>query len=83
MILENVQVFAHRRRLRRRQGYDNTSAFSSKTAKLTIAFMDEMFGRNLFLSEKIVEPRFCDYEDEAFGIDRGRLISGLFYILNM
>ena len=32
-ILQNVQVFARRRR-RRRQSYDNTSSFSSKTAKL-------------------------------------------------
>ena len=34
-ILQNVQVFA-RRRLRRRQSYDNTSSFSSKTAELKI-----------------------------------------------
>ena len=32
-ILENVTVFARRRR-RRRQGYDNISMFSSKTAEL-------------------------------------------------
>ena len=33
-ILQNVQVFARLRRRRRRQSYDNTSSFSSKTAKL-------------------------------------------------
>ena len=36
-ILENVKVFARRRRRRRRwrrQGYDNTSTLSSKTAEL-------------------------------------------------
>ena len=27
--------------------------------------MNEMFGRNLFLSDKIVEPSFCDCEDEC------------------
>ena len=36
-----------------------------------------MFGRNLFLSDKIAESRFCDFED---GIDGGRLVVGLFYI---
>ena len=36
-ILQNVQVFAPRRR-RRRQSYDNTSLFSSKTAELKIDF---------------------------------------------
>ena len=34
-ILENVKVFARRRR-RRRQGYYNISTFSSKTAELKI-----------------------------------------------
>ena len=34
-ILENVKVFAQCRR-RRRQGYDTTSTFSSKTAELKI-----------------------------------------------
>ena len=37
-ILENVKVFAWRRR--RRQGYDNTSTFSSKTAKLKMLVDD-------------------------------------------
>ena len=45
-----------------------------------ISFTDEMFGRNLFLSDKIVDSRFCDCEDDAFGIDGGRLVSGLFQI---
>ena len=36
-ILENVKVFAQSCRNRRQsQGYDNTSTFSSKTAKLKI-----------------------------------------------
>ena len=34
-VLQNVQVFARRRRrCRRRQSYDNTSSFSSKTVEL-------------------------------------------------
>ena len=33
-ILENVEVFARRRRCRRRWGYDNISTFSSKIAEL-------------------------------------------------
>ena len=45
--------------------------------------MDEMFGRNLFLSDKIVESRFYDCEDKCFGINGDRLVLGLFYILNM
>ena len=37
-----------------------------------------MFGSNLFLSDKIVDSRFCDCEDNsAFGIDGGRLDLGL------
>ena len=49
-----------------------------------ILFMDEMFGRNLFLSDKIVEPYvFVIVKMNAFGIDGGRLLLGLFYILNM
>ena len=32
-ILENVKLFAQQQR-RQQQGYDNTSTFSSKTAKL-------------------------------------------------
>ena len=30
-----------------------------------ISFTDEMFGSNLFLSDKIVDSRFCDCEDEC------------------
>ena len=41
-ILQNVQVFAQPRRCRRRQSYDNTSSFSSKTAELkTILFWND------------------------------------------
>ena len=36
--------------------------------------MDEMFGSNLFLSDKIVDSRFCDCEDECLR-DRWRLVS--------
>ena len=39
-ILQNVQVFAPRRRPRRRQSYDNTSLFSSKTAELNITIFN-------------------------------------------
>ena len=38
-----------------------------------------MFGRNLFLSDKIVEARFCDCEDECLR-DRWRLISKRFVL---
>ena len=30
-----------------------------------ILFTDEVFGSNLFLSDKIVDSRFCDCEDEC------------------
>ena len=30
-----------------------------------ISFTDEMFGSNLFLSDKIVDSSFCDCEDEC------------------
>ena len=30
-----------------------------------ISFTDEMFGSNLFLSDKIADSRFCDCEDEC------------------
>ena len=43
-----------------------------------ILFTDEMFGSNLFLSDKIVIVK-----TNAFGIYGGRLVLGLFYILNM
>ena len=33
-----------------------------------------MFGSNLFLSDKIVDSRFCDCEDECLG-DRWRYVS--------
>ena len=36
--------------------------------------MDEMFGSNLFLSDKIVDSRFCDCEDECLW-DRWRQVS--------
>ena len=47
-----------------------------------ISFMNEMFGRNLFLSDKIMESRFVIVKTNAFGIG-GRLVLGIFYILNM
>ena len=51
---------------------------------LKISFTDEMFGSNLFLSDKIVDSRFYDCKDKCFR-DRWsiRLVLGLFYILNM
>ena len=45
-ILQNVQVFAPRWR-RRRQSYDNTSSFSSKTAELKIS--SEKYIQDIFL----------------------------------
>ena len=45
-ILQNVQVFA-RRGLRRRQSYDNTSSFSSKTAELKIS-REKIYTRYFF-----------------------------------
>ena len=48
-----------------------------------ISFTDEMFGSNLFLSDKIVDSRFVTVKMNAFGIDGGRSVVGLFYILNM
>ena len=48
-----------------------------------LSFTDEMFGSNLFLSDKIVTHIFVIVKTNAFGIDGGRLVLGLFYILNM
>ena len=45
--------------------------------------MDEMFGSNLFLSDKIGTHVFVIVKTNAFGIDGGRLVLGLFYSLNM
>ena len=48
-----------------------------------ISFTDEMFGSNLFLSDRIVDSVIVIVKTNAFGIDGGRLVLGLFYILNM
>ena len=42
-----------------------------------------MFGSNLILSDKIVDHIFVIMRTKAFGIDGGRLVLGLFYILDM
>ena len=42
-----------------------------------------MFGSNLFLSDKIVDSRLVIVKTNAFGINGGRLVLGLFYVLNM
>ena len=44
------------------------------------SLMDEVFGRNLFLSDRIVESRFCDFEDECLR-DRRRYVS-IRYVLH-
>ena len=44
-----------------------------------ISFTDEMFGSNLFLSDKIVDSRFCDCEDECFR-DQWRKVSIMFVL---
>ena len=57
-ILQNVQVFA-RRRLRRRQSYDNTSSFSSKTAELKITREKNIYKIFFWACTALLTPSVC------------------------
>ena len=50
------------------------------SVRLKFSFTDEMFRRNLLLSDKIVELIFVIVKTNVFGIHGGRLVVGLFYI---
>ena len=61
-ILQNVQVFAPR--LRRCQSYDNTSSFSSKTAKLKKYIQDIFLGLHCPTDPKCLWEKYHQISDD-------------------